>query len=75
MNSPFPASSLTNECDTDVSADLATANALLVLLDRAVLGEITIEAGVNSEITECASIPIGAVNCGSDLVLPSISAI
>ena len=33
MNSPFPASSLTNECDTDVSADLSIANAHLVLPD------------------------------------------
>ena len=52
MNSPFPPLSLTNECDTDVSADFAIANAYLILPDRIVLGAITIEAGVISEITK-----------------------
>ena len=67
MNSPFLASSLTNEFAPDVSVDLAITYARLVLPDRTVLGAITIESG--------ASIPMGAVNCGSDLVLQSISVI
>ncbi|WP_299617739.1 alpha-D-ribose 1-methylphosphonate 5-triphosphate diphosphatase [uncultured Tateyamaria sp.] len=72
MNSPFPASSLTNACDTSVSADLCLANAQLVLPDRVLLGAITIEAGVISEITEGDSIPTGALDCGGDLVLPGL---
>ncbi len=72
MNSPFPASSLTNACDTRVSADLCLANAQLVLPDRVALGAITIEAGVISEITEGDTVPTGALDCGGDLVLPGL---
>ncbi|MEL6597646.1 MAG: alpha-D-ribose 1-methylphosphonate 5-triphosphate diphosphatase [Pseudomonadota bacterium] len=72
MNSPFPASSLTNACDTQVSADLSLANAQLVLPDRTAFGSITIKAGVISEIMEGDSIPTGAVDCGGDLVLPGL---
>ncbi|MGX9353670.1 alpha-D-ribose 1-methylphosphonate 5-triphosphate diphosphatase [Roseobacteraceae bacterium S113] len=55
-----------------MSADLCLANAQLVLSDRVALGSITIEAGVISEITEGASIPRGALDCGGDLVLPGL---
>ena len=55
-----------------MSADLCLANAQLVLPDRVALGSITIEAGVISEITEGASIPRGASDCGGDLVLPGL---
>lgn len=55
-----------------MSADLCLANAQLVLPDRVALGSITIEAGVISEITEGASIPRGALDCGGDLVLPGL---
>ncbi|MEM6304792.1 MAG: alpha-D-ribose 1-methylphosphonate 5-triphosphate diphosphatase [Pseudomonadota bacterium] len=72
MNSPFPASSLTNACDTQMSADLCLANAQLVLPDRVAFGSITIKAGVISEITEGGGIPTGALDCGGDLVLPGL---
>ncbi len=55
-----------------MSAELCLANARLVLPDRVVLGSITIDAGVISEITEGASIPTGALDCGGDLVLPGL---
>ncbi|MEM6376455.1 MAG: alpha-D-ribose 1-methylphosphonate 5-triphosphate diphosphatase, partial [Pseudomonadota bacterium] len=72
MNSPFSTSSLTKGCDTKMSGDLCLANAQLVLPDRVALGAITIEAGVITEITEGEGVPLGAENCGGDLVLPGL---
>ncbi|MEM6409602.1 MAG: alpha-D-ribose 1-methylphosphonate 5-triphosphate diphosphatase [Pseudomonadota bacterium] len=72
MNSLFPASSLTNACDTRVSEDLCFANAQLVLPDQVMLGSITIEAGVISQIAEGDKIPTGALDCDGDLVLPGL---
>lgn len=55
-----------------MSADLCLANAQLVLADRVVLGSITIEQGVISDISEGDTVPGGAVDCGGDLVLPGL---
>ncbi len=72
MNSPFSASTLTTSCDNDMSGDLCLANAQLVLPDRVVVGSITIEHGVISQITEGDRVPTGAVDCGGDLVIPGL---
>ncbi|MFZ5963648.1 alpha-D-ribose 1-methylphosphonate 5-triphosphate diphosphatase [Thalassococcus sp. BH17M4-6] len=71
MNSPLPASFLTRSQDSAV-ADLCLANAQLVLPDRVVLGSVTIEKGVITDIAEGDAVPDGAQDCGGDLVLPGL---
>jgi alpha-D-ribose 1-methylphosphonate 5-triphosphate diphosphatase len=72
MNSPFPKPSLANACDSTMSADLCLANARLVLPDRVLTGSVTIEQGVITTITEGDHIPVGAVDCAQDYVLPGL---
>ena len=72
MNSLFPAASLTQPDDANMSADLCLANAQLVLPDRVVTGAITIEQGLIAEIREGDQVPDGAVDCHGDLVLPGL---
>jgi alpha-D-ribose 1-methylphosphonate 5-triphosphate diphosphatase len=72
MNSPFPASRLKKTCDNAMSEHLCLANAQLVLADHVVLGFITIENGVITEIGEGDAVPDGALDCGGDLILPGL---
>ncbi|MEP6017632.1 MAG: alpha-D-ribose 1-methylphosphonate 5-triphosphate diphosphatase [Paracoccaceae bacterium] len=72
MNSPVPASSLTNSNNDKMLGDLCLANAQLVLADRVALGSITIEQGVITEVTEGDTVPQGALDCDGDLVLPGL---
>ncbi|MEM1076482.1 MAG: alpha-D-ribose 1-methylphosphonate 5-triphosphate diphosphatase [Pseudomonadota bacterium] len=72
MNSPFPASSLTQAHESTLLADLCLANAQLVLADRVMLGSVTIEQGVITDITEGNAVPADALDCGGDLVLPGL---
>jgi alpha-D-ribose 1-methylphosphonate 5-triphosphate diphosphatase len=55
-----------------MSGDLCLANARLVLADRTLLGAVTIENGVITEIAEGDALPDGALDCGGDLVLPGL---
>ncbi|MEM6594236.1 MAG: alpha-D-ribose 1-methylphosphonate 5-triphosphate diphosphatase [Pseudomonadota bacterium] len=55
-----------------MSGDLCLANAQLVLADRVILGTITIAHGEIVEITEGDGVPIGAIDCSGDLVLPGL---
>ncbi len=71
MNSPFPASTLTGAPDS-AAADLCLANGQLVLPDRVITGSITIEAGVITSIAEGDHVPVGAVDCRGDLVVPGL---
>ena len=72
MNSPFPRSSLTNNCDNDVSSDLCLANAQLVMEDQVLTGAVTIEQGVICDITEGDHVPSDALDCDGDLVIPGL---
>ncbi len=72
MNSPFPTSSLTQTCDSDVSSNLCLANAQLVLADQVVKGSVTIENGVICEIAEGDYVPAGAIDCANDFVIPGL---
>ncbi|MEM9425146.1 MAG: alpha-D-ribose 1-methylphosphonate 5-triphosphate diphosphatase [Pseudomonadota bacterium] len=72
MNSAFPVSSLTKSADIDVSGDLCLANSQLVLADRVMIGAVTIEKGEITEITEGDHVPLGAVDCAGDLVIPGL---
>ncbi len=72
MNSPFPTSSLTKACDTDVSRDLCLANAQLVLAEQVVTGSVTIQQGVICDITEGDHVPTGALDCAGDFVIPGL---
>lgn len=53
-------------------ADLCLANARLILSDQILLGSVTIENGVISEIFEGDHVPVGAINCDADYVLPGL---
>lgn len=72
MNSPFSATSLAQTCESDKLGNLCLANARLVLTDRVVVGSISIEHGVITEINEGARVPNGAVDCAGDYVLPGL---
>ena len=63
---------MTNACDNDVSSDLCLANAQLVLADQVITGSVTIEQGVICDITEGDHVPLGALNCAGDLVIPGL---
>ena len=53
-------------------APMQLANARLVLADRVVTGEIVLEDGNISEITEREGVPPGATDCDGDLILPGL---
>jgi alpha-D-ribose 1-methylphosphonate 5-triphosphate diphosphatase len=72
MNSPFSAPSLAKTCDSDMSGDLCLANAQIVLPDQVVTGSVTIAGGIIAEIIEGDRVPVGAVNCAGDLILPGL---
>ena len=72
MNSPISASCMANAYDSDVSADLCLANAMLVLPDQVVTGAVTIEQGMITAIAEGDHVPNGAVDCAGDLVTPGL---
>ncbi|SMR82113.1 alpha-D-ribose 1-methylphosphonate 5-triphosphate diphosphatase [Aliiroseovarius halocynthiae] len=55
-----------------MSGDLCLANAQLVLTDQVVTGAVTIEQGVITEIAEGGDVPVGAVDCAGDFVLPGL---
>ncbi len=55
-----------------MSDDLCLANARLVMPDRVVTGSVTIEQGVISEIAEGDHVPVGAVDCAGDYILPGL---
>lgn len=55
-----------------MSANLCLANAHLVLPDQVVLGLVTIEKGVITQISEGDHIPAGAIDCAGDLALPGL---
>ncbi len=72
MNSPFHVSSVTAASGKAVSGDLCLANAQLVLADQTLIGTVTIEQGMISEITEGDHVPTGALDCAGDLVIPGL---
>ncbi|MGR3513538.1 MAG: alpha-D-ribose 1-methylphosphonate 5-triphosphate diphosphatase [Paracoccaceae bacterium] len=55
-----------------MSGNLCLANAQLVLMDRVMIGAVTIEHGVITEIAEGTHVPKGAVDCAGDFVLPGL---
>lgn len=59
-------------CDIDMKGDLCLANAQLVLPDRVILGSVTIEAGVITEIAEGDEVRSGATDCSGDYVIPGL---
>ena len=69
MNSLFSAPSHTHP---EAVGALCLANAQLVLSDQVLCGSVTIVDGVISEITEGDDVPIGAIDCGGDFVLPGL---
>lgn len=52
------------------AADLCLANARLVLPDQVITGALTIEDGLITGIAEGTDVPAGAIDCGTDLVIP-----
>lgn len=55
-----------------MSDDLCLANARLVLADRVLTGSIRIEGGIIAEISEGDAIPVGAIDCRGDFVMPGL---
>ena len=55
-----------------MSNHLCLANARLVLADQVLIGALTINDGVITDITEGDQIPDGGVDCGQDFVLPGL---
>lgn len=72
MNFPVSTSSVTSSCNSGMANDLCLANAQLVLADRIVTGMVKIEQGIISQITEGDQVPVGAVDCAGDIVLPGL---
>ena len=72
MNSPFLTSSLAVDPERDTPADICLANARLVLHDRVLTGSVTIEKGIITEVAEGDRVPVGALDCGGDLVTPGL---
>lgn len=54
----------------DVARDLVLANARLVLPDRVLRGQVTVEGGRIAAVEEGDRVPAGAVDCRGDLVAP-----
>ena len=48
------------------------ANAQLILRDRVMRGSVTIADGLISEVSEGDNVPIGAIDCAGDYVLPGL---
>lgn len=55
-----------------MSASFCLANARLVLADRLITGRITVVDGLIAEIAEGDAIPVGAIDCGQDFVMPGL---
>lgn len=72
MNTPSSAASFTKPYDTGTTGDLCLANARLVLSDQVLIGSVTIEQGVITQITEGDAIPTGAIDSDGDCVLPGL---
>lgn len=72
MNSAFPVSALANTTDNTFLGDLCLANGQLVLPDQVITGAVTIEKGEITEIIEGDHVPVGAVDCAGDLVMPGL---
>ena len=56
----------------EVPTYLCLANAQLVLPDATIVGSVTIEEGMISEIAEGSNVSDGAVDCQGDLVIPGL---
>src|SRR5512145_3020143 len=52
--------------------DTILANATLVLPDEVRRGSLRLSGGVIADIAGGGSVPVGAVDCGGDLVLPGL---
>jgi alpha-D-ribose 1-methylphosphonate 5-triphosphate diphosphatase len=72
MNSPFVPQAVTAVDDNLVSASICLANAELVLPDRVMRGALIVENGQIAGITEGDAVPVGAINCQGDYVLPGL---
>lgn len=69
MNSLFSAPSILHP---NAVGSVCLANAQLVLSDQILFGSLTIEDGIISEIAEGDRVPIGAIDCDADYVLPGL---
>ena len=69
MNSLFSAPSILHPNGV---GSVCLANAQLVLADQILFGSLTIEDGIISEIAEGDRVPIGAIDCDADYVLPGL---
>ncbi len=58
--------------DTLVSGDLCLANAEIILADRVLRGAIEVEGGKIVGLTEGDHIPLGAMDCSGDFVMPGL---
>ncbi len=72
MNSPRAAPSLPEQNDSSVTSELCLANATLVLEDRTMTGTLHIVGDRIAAITEGDAIPVGAVDCCGDLMVPGL---
>ena len=65
MNSP----SLPQSLD---SGTFSLANARIVLEDRIITGALFVDQGQITDVVETDQIPLGAIDCGGDLILPGL---
>ncbi|MFK7837378.1 MAG: alpha-D-ribose 1-methylphosphonate 5-triphosphate diphosphatase [Sulfitobacter sp.] len=54
------------------TANFCLANAKLILPDRVMLGRVEVAEGMIIEIVEGDHVPLGALDCGGDYVLPGL---
>jgi alpha-D-ribose 1-methylphosphonate 5-triphosphate diphosphatase len=55
-----------------MSGNLRLANARLVMADHVQIGQITIQAGVITEIAAGITVPDGAIDCSGDYIIPGL---
>ncbi|MEM6276674.1 MAG: alpha-D-ribose 1-methylphosphonate 5-triphosphate diphosphatase, partial [Pseudomonadota bacterium] len=66
---------LSNDAQSDDSTptgDLCLANARLVLANEILTGAVTVEGGVITEVAEGDEVPVGAMDCAGDFVIPGL---
>ncbi len=72
MNYPFDPSEKSPTAGTSTAGDVCLANGQLVLADQIILGSVTLQNGMITDITEGDHIPDGAINCEGDFVTPGL---
>ncbi len=72
MNSPILSGGLARSNDSMMTGSVCLANARLILPDTETMGQITVEDGIITAITDETGVPAGAIDCHGDHVIPGL---